>query len=167
VIRVLVDDLAFLPVDAVVRPANDTLDPVTPLGTRLDQRAGPWFLQQRTVRSPLDVGAAVVTGAGALEAQFVLHVVIQSAEVSVGPDTVRRALVSAWHRATEWDLATVATPLIGTGAGGLTVEEAATVLAETYRRSAAEGGRPADLSIVVEREGDRALVQAIVARESF
>ena len=39
-IRVLVDDLAFLPVDAVLRPANDTLDPTTPAISRLDHQAG-------------------------------------------------------------------------------------------------------------------------------
>ena len=165
-IRVVVDDLAFLPVDAVLRPANDTLDPITPSVSRLDEHAGESFAHQRRVHAPLDVGAAVVTGAGELAAQFVLHVVIQSAERSVGRDTVRRALVSAWQRATDWRLASVASPLVGVGAGALSLEDAAVLLAETFRARSGTTVFPADLSIVVDREEDRAAVQAILTRGS-
>jgi O-acetyl-ADP-ribose deacetylase (regulator of RNase III) len=139
---------------------------VTPQGSRLDERAGPRFHSQRQLRNPLDVGAAVVTGAGELQAQFVLHVVIQSAEVAPGRDSVRRALVSAWHRAAEWDLARVATPLVGTGAGGLSLEEATALLAETFRQHVTEGRKPEELTIVLESESEREQVQAIVTRGS-
>jgi O-acetyl-ADP-ribose deacetylase (regulator of RNase III) len=77
---------------------------------------------------------------------------------------VRRALVSAWQRATDWELGTIATPLVGADSGQLTVEEAATLLAETF--PAASNGCPAELRIVVDRDADRALVEAIVRRIS-
>ena len=163
-IRVVVDDLAFLPVDAVIRPANDSLDPITPACSRLDEQAGREFARQRRVQSPLDVGAAVVTGAGDLAAKFVLHVVIQSAEANVGRDTVRRALVSAWQRAADWHLMTVATPLVGAGAGALTVEDAALVLAETVLNRSGGTPYPVEVSIVVEREEDRQAVEAVLGR---
>jgi O-acetyl-ADP-ribose deacetylase (regulator of RNase III) len=162
-IRVLVDDLAFLTVDAVLRPTNDTLDPTTPVISRLDRQAGSEFARQRQVQFPLDVGAAVVTGAGALPAQFVVHLVIQSEERAMGADTVRRALTSAWQRAADWKLDRVATPLIGTGAGGLTVEEAAELLAETFRKRLGAPW-PSDVSIVVERPEDQSIVEAVLQR---
>jgi O-acetyl-ADP-ribose deacetylase (regulator of RNase III) len=164
VIRVVVDDLAFLAVDAVLRPANDVLEPATPLVSRLDSQAGEAFVAQRRVQAPLDVGAAVVTGAGALAAQFVVHVVIQSPDANVRREIVRRALISAWQRAADWRLTSVATPLVGTGAGGLGVEEATEVMAETFRERA--GGRiwPSELSIVVERAEERELVEAVLRR---
>src|SRR5688500_14516234 len=114
-IRVILDDLAFLPVDAVVRPADESLDPVTPSGARLAQLAGPRFAQQRRVTSAFAAGAAVVTGGGDLTAPFVLHVVIRDADGHMGRDVVRRALVSAWQRARDWQLGTIATPLVGAG----------------------------------------------------
>jgi hypothetical protein len=40
VITVIVDDLAFLAVDAVVRPADESLAPLTKEGSRLDPQAG-------------------------------------------------------------------------------------------------------------------------------
>jgi O-acetyl-ADP-ribose deacetylase (regulator of RNase III) len=162
VIQVLVDDLALTQADAVVRPADESLGPVTPAISRLDEQAGPRFAEQRRLISPLKAGAAVVTGSGDLAAPFVLHVVIRDSDSRVGRDVVRRALVSAWQRATDWELGTIAAPLVGAGTGQLTLEEAATLLAETF--PAGLGGCPSDLHIIVEQDADRELVEAIVRR---
>ena len=161
-IQVIVDDLALTQADAVVRPADESLGPVTPDSSRLDQQAGPRFADQRRLTSPLKAGAAVVTGSGDLTAPFVLHVVIQDRDSGVGRDVVRRALVSAWQRATDWELGTIAAPLVGAGIGQLSVEEAATLLAETFPPG--PGGCPSELHIVVGRDADRELVEAIVRR---
>lgn len=165
-IRVVVADLAAVSVDAVVRPANELLDPITPATGKLDERAGERFSSLRRVQAPLDVGAAVVTGAGDLAAEFVLHVVIQSGERAVERDTVRRALVSAWQRAGDWQLGRVATPLVGASAGALTIEEAAALLAETFRDRPAAPLYPAELQIVVERADEVPVVEAVVGKAS-
>jgi len=160
-IHVIVDDLAMTKADAILRPADESLGPVTPAIFRLDERAGPRFAEQRRLTTPLKAGAAVVTGSGNLTAPFVLHVVIQDPDSVVGREVVRRALISAWQRATDWDLGTIAAPLVGAGAGQLSMEEAATLLAETFP---AESACPSELRIVVERDADRQLVEAIVRR---
>jgi O-acetyl-ADP-ribose deacetylase len=162
VIHVVVDDLAQIQVDAVVRPADASLEPATAAISRLDEQGGPRFAEQRRLTSPLKAGAAVVTGSGDLTAPFVLHVVIQDPDSVVGRDVVRRALVSAWQRATDWELGTIAAPLVGAGAGLLSLEEAATLLAETF--PSGPGNCPSELHIVVERDTDRELVEAIVRR---
>jgi O-acetyl-ADP-ribose deacetylase (regulator of RNase III) len=163
VIRVVVDDLAGVAVDAVLRPADQSLDPVTPAMSRLDRQAGDRFEAQRRVTTPLEAGAAVVTGGGDLKAPFVLHVVIRDSTSPVGREVVRRALVSAWQRATDWGLGTIAAPLVGAGAGQLSMEEAASLLAETFPREATER-HPAELRIVVEKEEEREMVEAILRR---
>jgi O-acetyl-ADP-ribose deacetylase (regulator of RNase III) len=163
-ISVIVDDLARTQVDAIIRPADETLGPASPAIASLDERAGPRFAEQRRVASPLKAGAAVVTGSGDLAAPFVLHVVIQDRESKSGREIIRRALVSAWQRATDWELGTIATPLVGADSGQLTMEEAATLLAETF--PAVPNGFPTELRIVVDRDADRALVEAIVRRTS-
>ena len=161
-ILVIVDDLASTRADAVVRPADESLGPVSPAVALLDERAGPRFADQRRVSTSLKAGSAVVTGSGDLAAPFVLHVVIQDPEIRPGRDVVRRALVSAWQRATDWELATIAAPLVGADSGQLSLEEAATLLAETF--PAEPKGYPAELHIVVDRDADRVLVEAIVRR---
>ena len=160
-IAVIVDDLAFVPADAVLRPADERLDPVTPAGAALDRHAGERFAALRRVSSPLSAGAAVVTGSGDLAAPLVLHVVIRDQTAATGRDVVRRALVSAWQRAADWGLGSLATPLVGVGAGQLAPEEAAELLVETFPPA---GSTPERLSIVVEREDERALVAAVVER---
>jgi O-acetyl-ADP-ribose deacetylase (regulator of RNase III) len=89
-------------------------------------------------------------------------VVIRDSDCKISREVVRRALVSAWQRATDWELSTLAAPLIGADSGDLSAEEAATLLAETF--PANEQGYPTALHIVVERDADRDLIEAIVRR---
>ncbi len=162
-IQVVVDDLAFVTADAVVRPADEVLNPVSPETSRLDRQAGERFAALRRVTTPLDAGAAVVTGGGDLAAPFVLHLVIRDSSHRTDRDIVRRALISAWQRAADWGLGSIAAPLVGAGAGQLSLEDAARLMVETFEahRGAAE------LRIVLEREDDRALVEAIVQRRPW
>ena len=161
-IQVSVEDLALTRVDAVLRPADEVLQPLTDDISRLDRQAGPRFAEQRRLSAPLKAGAAVVTGSGDLATPFVLHVVIQDPDCRVGRDIVRRGLQSAWQRAADWELGVIAAPLIGAGAGQLSVEEAATLLVETFPPGTR--GCPFELHIVLERDVDRELVEAIVRR---
>ncbi len=161
-IQVIVDDLAQMQADAVLRPADETLSPLSETISRLDERAGARFAEQRRLSAPLKAGAAVVTGSGDLPAPFVLHAIIRDPDVRVTREVVRRALLSAWERAADWELGIIASPLVGAGVDQLTSEEAATLLAETFPDRA--GGCPFELRIVVERDADRDLVEAIVRR---
>ena len=77
-IDVVVDDLASIEADAVVRPATDTLEPTSTALRQLERIGGPRFHQQLETRAPLVVGAATVTGAGDLPAEFVIHAIIRS-----------------------------------------------------------------------------------------
>jgi len=160
-IRVVVDDLAFLEVDAVVRPADQALEPASSSAARMDQMAGEELLRQRRVSSPLEVGSAVVTGGGELAAPYVIHVVIKDQEINPGRDTVERSLQSAWHRATEWQLARVATPLVGTGAGQLTLEDAAKLIKNTLAKRQ-QTAYPSEIQVVLDNEHDRELVAVIL-----
>jgi O-acetyl-ADP-ribose deacetylase (regulator of RNase III) len=162
VIQVIVDDLASIQADAIIRPADENLGPVSAAVSRLDEQAGPRFAEQRRLTTSLKAGAAVVTGSGDLAAPFVLHIVIRDPDARTGPDVVRRALVSAWQRAADWELGTLAAPLVGADSGELSPEEAATLLAETF--PANPPGCPTTLHIVVERETDRDVIDAIVRR---
>ena len=161
-IEVRVDDLAFLEVDAVLRPASDTLDPVASVSSRLDQLAGGEFAGERRVQSAMEVGSAVVTGAGDLAAQFVIHTVIRGEQANASRDSVRRALTSAWQRASAWGLERIAGPPVGAGAGQLGLAEAAEVMARTFAEHRHSGRPPTTLIIVADREEERAIIEAAV-----
>jgi O-acetyl-ADP-ribose deacetylase (regulator of RNase III) len=162
VIRVVVGDLAVVAVDAVLRPADASLAPAGTSAAHLDGLGGASFAAQRRTATPLEAGAAVVTGAGQLAASYVLHVVIVDERKPVHQGAVRRALVSAWQRAGDWGLARLAAPPIGADAGQLTLEEAVALLVETFPHDVE--GAPAELQIVVDGETERERVEAIVRR---
>jgi O-acetyl-ADP-ribose deacetylase (regulator of RNase III) len=164
VIRVVVDDLAFVEADAVVRPTTATLDPLSPSLKRLEQVGGPAFLSQLVVQDELAVGSAVVTGAGELCSDFVVHAVISSAVEPVTPGHVRQALISALQRAGDWQLQRLAVPPIGTGAGNLDLEDAARIMVDVLGQAMATAEFPQEVCIVVDREEDRAVFEAYLKR---
>jgi O-acetyl-ADP-ribose deacetylase (regulator of RNase III) len=161
VIQCVVDDLAFVTADAVLRPANERLEPVTPAAVRLDRHAGAAFAAECRSAVALDAGSAVITRGGDLLTPFVLHVILQDRDTPASPDSARRALASAWRRAGEWGLARVASAPIGAGPGLLDVDDAATLMIETLREASLAD---MELTIVVERDQDRELVDAAIRR---
>jgi O-acetyl-ADP-ribose deacetylase (regulator of RNase III) len=165
VILVVHGDLARQAADAVIRPADATLLPVGDAAVRLDQAGGERFASQRRTATPLEAGAAVVTGGGDLPAGFVLHVVVADERGPADRERMRRALVSAWQRAGDWGLRRVAAPLVGHSGGRLTAEEAVALLLETLPRDDADGGA-AELTIVVETDTERDVVEALVRRKT-
>jgi O-acetyl-ADP-ribose deacetylase (regulator of RNase III) len=166
VIRLVERTLADLAVDAVVRAADERLQPVGPASEELDQRAGDRLRQLRQVQAPLDVGAAVITGAGDLAAEFVLHIVVQGAERAATRETVRKALVSAWHRAEGWQLSRVGARLAGLGGPGLSLQDAAVALVETFRDRPRTTGFPAELHIVIDDSEQRQTVEPLLGEAS-
>jgi len=162
VIRVVVDDLAFVPADAVVRPATALLEPVTPALRRLEQLAGIDFLSQLQVPSGLGVGAAVITAAGELAAELMIHAVIRSQDEPVTPRGVRRTIRSVLQRAADWELARIAMPLLGPGPGALAQEDAARILIDVLTASLSGATYPKEVCIVVETEEERELVSALL-----
>ncbi|MFZ5623023.1 MAG: macro domain-containing protein [Gemmatimonadota bacterium] len=163
-IRVAIDDLAFLPVDAVLRAADDQLDPASPDSSVLDRQGGDSLLAARRVQDRLEVGSAVVTASGDLAAPFVIHVVVRAAEGAVTTASVERALTAAWYRARDWQLARLAAPLVGLGPGQLDPEAAAEAIARTLRAARAEHGFPHELTVVVRDERERGLVAPVLEK---
>lgn len=163
-IRVVVDDLAFVAADAVVRPATALLEPTTPGLRRLERVGGPGFWAALHVERELAVGSAVVTAGGDLGAELVIHAIIRSATEPVSRDSVRRALTAALQRASDWQLAHLAVPALGTGAGGLELEDAADVLGAVLATLPGPGGFPREVTVVAETEEERRVLEAFIRK---
>jgi O-acetyl-ADP-ribose deacetylase (regulator of RNase III) len=165
VIRVVVDDLAFLASDALVRPATARLDPTTPAVRRLEQVGGSEFLTRLRLQKELAVGAAVVTaGGGDLPAEFVIHAVIQSDDEPVTRAGVARAWQSALEQAQAWEFANLTVPPIGTGAGNLSVEDAADIMVQVLQMHLGSAAFPKQVSFVVETAEDREVFEGAIRR---
>ena len=165
-IDVRVDDLAFHEGDAIIRPVNAMLGATTPVMRRLEQAAGEAYAEQVRLSEPLPVGAAVVTGAGALGVEFLIHGVVSSREEPASRSTVRQALTSALHRADAFRIREVAVAPFGLGAGNLDVEDSAEVMVEVLLEHARRSGYPASAVIVVETELEAQVFRSRLARGS-
>ncbi len=163
-IRVVVDDLASVTADAVVRPTNGNLEAITPALRRLELAAGPRFRDLCRVQRELGVGAAVVTGGGDLPAELVVHAVIQTSFEPVSRAGVQRALAAALRQAEQWHIATLALPPLGTGAGQLSLEDAADVVFPALEEHVRSAEHPANVLIVVETDVEREIFESRLAR---
>jgi O-acetyl-ADP-ribose deacetylase (regulator of RNase III) len=156
VIRVEVGEIAAYDVDAIVRPATDTLAALAE-----DAAEGEATYH---VRQPLAIGAAVVTAAQHGAADFVIHAVLASDRQELSSDGLRLALESVVHQAHAWRFARLAMPLLGTERDGLPATDAADVLAEVLAHARQAAADPLDVCIVVGSEEDRSIVEAQVRR---
>jgi len=165
VIRVVVDDLASFAADAVVRPATTRLDPTAAALRRLETLGGQEFQNRIRLSRELAVGAAVVTaGGGDLPAEFVIHAVIRSETEPVTRGNVARAWLSTLHQAQEWQFAHLSTPPLGTGAGNLTLEDSAEIMATVLHAHRGGAQFPENVSFIVERSEDQQVFEAALQR---
>jgi len=152
VIEVRVDDLGFFEGEAIVRPANAMLGATTPVMRRLEQAAGSSFAQHTHINQPLPVGAAVVTRAGELGVEFVIHGIVSSDTEPVTRTSVRMALTNALHRAASFQIGQVAIAPFGLGAGNLDIEDSADVMVDVLREHLQRFSYPSSVLIIVETE---------------
>ncbi len=161
-IRVVEGDLAAQQVTAVVRPIRSDLAPVNALSRDLAAAAGPKLGERLESVGSIPVGGAVITPAGDLPADFVIHVVVMSEDEPQTPTSARRALRNGLARAADWALDSLAVPPLGLGVGTLDAEEAARSLVETLFDHLDEGRPPLELTIVVGSEYEAGLFGRIV-----
>lgn len=163
-IEVRVGDLEDTAAGAVVRPVASDFSPVTPAMRRLADAAGPMVAEQCAQLGDLPLGSAAITAAGALPADFLVHVVVRSASENASPAVVRNGLRNALRRIADWDIEDVALAPLGMGAGNLDAEQAAEVMAPVLTAYQRDSERPFRAAIVVEDEYQKAVFEAAVAR---
>ncbi|MGH7670432.1 MAG: macro domain-containing protein, partial [Gemmatimonadaceae bacterium] len=147
-----IDDPAFYRGEAMAWPVDATLGATTPLLRRMELAAGPVLTARPPLAEPFPVGAAVVTGAGNLGVELLIHAVIMSRDEHTSRDGVRRALTSALQRATDFRIGELAVVPFGIGAGNLDAEESADVMIEVMRQHGARSAHPRSIVVIVETE---------------
>lgn len=163
-IEVRIEDLAFYSGDAIVRPATATLGATTPLLRRLELAAGAKLLDQIALSEPLAVGSAVVTGAGELSVDLLVHAIVSSETERVSREGVRRALRSALQRVLAWQIAEVAIPPFGLGAGNLDMDESAQLMADELARHLDTSPYPTRVTLVAETPDEALALESAVSR---
>jgi O-acetyl-ADP-ribose deacetylase (regulator of RNase III) len=157
VIEVRTDDLAFVAADAIARPVDAELHATTPLMRRLE------VARHLRVNEPLAVGSAVVTPAGELGVELLIHGVVSSDTEPVSRTSVRQAVSSALQRAADWGIEHLALTPFGLGAGNLDIEESAEIIADVVRHHRQTAKRPSTITVVVETTFEQDVFERLLA----
>ncbi|HSJ31111.1 MAG TPA: macro domain-containing protein [Longimicrobiales bacterium] len=153
-IRIVQGELAGAAIDAVLRPVTAEWTAVTHAMRRLELAAGEEPAEQCRRLGELPVGSAVITAAGDLPAQFLIHAVVRSVDEPVTGSGVRRALQNGLRRLAEWGIRRVAMAPLGTGAGNLDADEAASIMIPVLIEHMASGS-PSEVEIYVDSEYEK------------
>jgi O-acetyl-ADP-ribose deacetylase len=149
-VRVVEGDLLDQRVDAIVNAWNRNIIPwwlLLPQGVSgaIKRRAGYQPFRELARVGPMPLGTAVVTSAGRLPYQGIIHVAGINMLWRASEQSIRDSVASALARAREHGFRSVAFPVIGAGSGGFDEARALEVM-----RAALEAGS-GELEVTVVR----------------
>lgn len=154
-IRIVLADASEVEAEAFLRPVSSDLEAVTSASRRLELRAGAGLQEYLQRTGHLPVGGAVITPGGELKTDYLIHAVVQSREENPSEFSVQQALLNGLRRASEWGVESLALFPLGTGAGSLDVETAASLMVPIILRYVQTVGTPGEVIVVVSNEYER------------
>jgi O-acetyl-ADP-ribose deacetylase len=154
-------DITTLRVDAIVNAANQQLAGGGGVDGAIHRAAGPELMRELRMRyEGCATGSAVITAAGRLDAQFVIHAVgprWRSGEHGE-PELLRSAYRTAFGLAAEHGCASVAAPSISTGIYGFPIAQAAPIaLSEAHDALRAEASPLREITFALFSPADLAV----------
>jgi O-acetyl-ADP-ribose deacetylase len=132
-LEVLEGDITRLDVDAIANAANDALWMGAGVAGAIKRAGGDEIEEEALAKGPIGVGDAVVTGAGRLNARWVVHGAVMGQDLRTSADLVERTTRRCLEVADELGARSFALPAFGTGVGELPVEDAARVMVAAAR----------------------------------
>jgi O-acetyl-ADP-ribose deacetylase (regulator of RNase III) len=118
-------DISQANVDAVVNAANNHLWMGAGVAGALKRAGGVEIEREAVAKGPVEIGEAVVTTGGSLQAQYVIHAAVMGQDLRTDQSKIARATRNALIRARDLGVSSIAFPALGTGVGGFPPELAA------------------------------------------
>jgi len=131
-------DITEYEVDAIVNAANSDLSMGTGVASAIKRKGGTIVEEEAARQGPVEGGDAVVTTAGNLPANYVIHAAVMGVDLRSSADLVRRATLNSLRRAEELRLHSIAFPAFGTGVGRLDPKDSADAMVGALRAHFAE-----------------------------
>ena len=137
-------DIATIEADAIANAANDELWMGAGVAGALKRAGGVEIEREAMAQGPIELGTAVATTAGRLEARHVIHGAVMGQDLRTNDGLVRRTTRSCLELADELGCRSLALPAFGTGVGGFGLVACARIMVEEARRF-----EPRSLGVVV------------------
>jgi O-acetyl-ADP-ribose deacetylase (regulator of RNase III) len=143
-LEVVEGDIAALEVDAIANAANDQLWMGAGVAGAIKRAGGPEIETEAMAQGPIEVGDAVATGGGRLQARHVIHGAVMGQDLRTDADLVARTTRRVLEVADELGARSLGLPAFGTGVGGFPLDECAEIMVREVR-----GYEPQSLERVV------------------
>ena len=133
VIKLIKDDITDLEVDAFVFYAQPDLVLGSGFGTAISVRGGPTVQKELEELGPVATGEAVVSAAGKLKAQYIVHAVGPRFQEEDIEGKLRTTVLNSLKQAEEKGIKRIAFPAMGAGFYGIPAAACARVMLETIK----------------------------------
>jgi len=127
-------DITEADVDAVVNAANSSLRLGAGVAGAIAAKGGPSIQAECDAIGPIEVGDAVVTGAGELRANHLIHAAGMPPGGVATEESIRSCVRRSLELADQKGCRSIAIPAIGAGIGGFSMQRCAEILLEEARR---------------------------------
>ena len=138
-LRLVLGNIAVLksdpPLQALVNPANTDLRMGLGVAGALKSFGGSVIEREARAQAPLAVGQAIATGAGRLNAQYVIHAALMGRDRKTDLDKIKRALDGALKCAKKIGARRLALPAFGTGIGSTPAKSVAPLTLQAVLRA--------------------------------
>ena len=138
-IEVIEGDITRLEVDAIANAANTQLAHGGGVAGAISRAGGRSIQEESDTLAPIELGAAVATGAGELPCRWVIHAATMDLGGPTSAEIIRAATAATLGVADELGCRSLALVAFGTGVGGFPLAEAAAIEVEEVRRHLAAG----------------------------
>ena len=161
-------DVATLQAEAYVVAANNELWMGSGVAGALKKAAGEAVEQEATAQAPIEVGEAIVTSAGSMPApaKLLIHAAAMGftdrTQIYASRETVSATTRRSLELCAEHGINSVVFPALGTGIGGLEVEDCADAMCSTISELS-RGGIPLQRIVFVVTNEERAGMFRIAA----
>lgn len=128
ILRLVEGNIALLETEAIVNAANKNLKLGGGVAGAIRTFGGPSIQQECDRLAPIEVGQAVITGAGQLKAKYVIHAVGPVYGEGDEEAKLASATLSSLEIARERQIESVAFPAISTGIFGFPIERCSQIM---------------------------------------
>jgi O-acetyl-ADP-ribose deacetylase (regulator of RNase III) len=132
-LEVVDGDITRLEVDAIANAANDHLWMGAGVAGAIKRAGGEEIEREAVSKGPIAAGDAVVTGAGALAARYVIHGAVMGQDLRTDAGLIERTTRRCLEVADELGCRSLALPAFGTGVGGFPIDRCAGLMVSVVR----------------------------------
>lgn len=115
---------------AVVNAANNEFRMGGGVAKAIKKKGGEQIEDEVVKQGPVNIGDSVISGAGKLKADFVIHSATMGLDFKTNGEYIRKAVKTALRAAQEKKIDSVAFPALGCGTGGFSFKNSAKIMAQ-------------------------------------